>query len=167
MILTFLLSNCGFIFAMYPSSVVHTGVKSRGCENRTAHESPIQSWKRILPSVVSASKSGAMSPICNAILCPPCLIPHCVVYQTGPGLPSFRQASRHGEGGGLSGVTRGRCVRDPESLGRRLGEGARASRLQGTRDNEFWLRVHARAERRSGDARRGSRTHGPARRRDS
>src|SRR5690349_2286380 len=63
MIFTFLLSNCGLIFAMYPSSVVHTGVKSFGCENRTAHESPIQSWKRIRPSVVCASKSGAVSPI--------------------------------------------------------------------------------------------------------
>src|SRR6187399_2768180 len=63
MIFTFLLSNCGFIFAMYPSSVVQTGVKSFGCENRTAHESPIQSWKRIRPSVVCASKSGAVSPI--------------------------------------------------------------------------------------------------------
>src|SRR5918997_6764315 len=67
MILTFLRSNSGLIFAMYPSSVVHTGVKSRGCENRTAHESPIHSWKRIGPSVVSASKSGAVSPICSAI----------------------------------------------------------------------------------------------------
>src|SRR6187200_1339725 len=63
MIFTFLRSNCGFIFAMYPSSVVHTGVKSFGCENKTAHESPIQSWKRIRPSVVCASKSGAVSPI--------------------------------------------------------------------------------------------------------
>src|SRR6186997_585159 len=72
MIFTFLLSNCGLIFAMYPSSVVHTGVKSFGCENNTAHESPIQSWKRIGPSVVSASKSGAVSPSCNAILRLPC-----------------------------------------------------------------------------------------------
>ena len=24
---------------------MHTGVKSFGCENSTAHESPIQSWK--------------------------------------------------------------------------------------------------------------------------
>src|SRR6266498_2973495 len=71
MILTFLRSNSGLIFAMYPSSVVQTGVKSFGCENRTAHESPIQSWNRILPSVVSASKSGAVSPICSAIPCPP------------------------------------------------------------------------------------------------
>src|SRR6476646_6994080 len=63
MIFTFLRSNCGFIFAMYPSSVVQTGVKSFGCENKTAHESPIQSWNRIRPSLVSASKSGAVSPI--------------------------------------------------------------------------------------------------------
>src|SRR5947207_14985574 len=64
---TFLRSNSGLILAMYPSSVVHTGVKSRGCENRTAHESPIQSWNRIRPSVVAASKSGAVSPIVNAM----------------------------------------------------------------------------------------------------
>src|SRR5205823_14853898 len=64
MIFTFLRSNCGFIFAMYPSSVVQTGVKSFGCENRTAHELPIQSWNLIRPSLVSASKSGAIWPIC-------------------------------------------------------------------------------------------------------
>src|SRR5439155_14337745 len=57
---------------MYPSSVVHTGVKSRGCENSTAQESPIQSWKRIFPSVVCASKSGATSPIAN-VMSPPFL----------------------------------------------------------------------------------------------
>src|SRR5262249_46128512 len=67
MIFTLRLSNSGLIFAMYPSSVVHTGVKSFGCENRTAHESPIQSWKWIVPSVVCASKSGAVSPICSVI----------------------------------------------------------------------------------------------------
>src|SRR6266487_6675922 len=68
MILTFLLSNSGLIFAMYPSSVVQTGVKSFGCENSTAQESPTQSWNRIVPSVVSASKSGAVSPIVKAIV---------------------------------------------------------------------------------------------------
>src|SRR5256885_7997342 len=67
MILVFLLSNSGFNFAMYPSSVVHTGVKSLGCENRIAHLSPIHSWKRIFPSVVSAVKSGASSPMRIAI----------------------------------------------------------------------------------------------------
>ena len=40
---------------------MQTGVKSLGCENRTAQESPIQSWKRIRPWLVSASKSGAVS----------------------------------------------------------------------------------------------------------
>jgi hypothetical protein len=49
MILTFRRSNFGLIFATYPSSVVHTGVKSFGCENSTAHESPIQSWKPMRP----------------------------------------------------------------------------------------------------------------------
>ena len=52
---------------MVPSSVVQTGVKSLGCENSTPQESPSQSWKRIFPSVVSASKSGAVSPIANAM----------------------------------------------------------------------------------------------------
>ena len=46
---------------------MQTGVKSFGCENSTAHESPIQSWKLIGPSVVSASKSGAVSPRCKLI----------------------------------------------------------------------------------------------------
>src|SRR5437867_5692706 len=63
MIFTFLRSNSGLILAMYPSSVVQTGVKSFGCENKTAQELPIQSWNRTRPSVVSASKSGAVSPI--------------------------------------------------------------------------------------------------------
>src|SRR5262245_41912090 len=67
MILTLRLSNSGCSLAMYPSSVVHTGVKSFGCENSTAHESPIQSWKLIWPSVVSASKSGAVSPMSKPI----------------------------------------------------------------------------------------------------
>ena len=46
---------------------MHTGVKSFGCEKSTAHESPIQSWKWIVPSVVCASKSGAVSPIVSVI----------------------------------------------------------------------------------------------------
>src|SRR5215469_1042807 len=66
--LTFRRSNSGLIFAIYPSSVVHTGVKSFGCENSTAQESPIQSWNLIRPSLESASKSGAISPICKDIL---------------------------------------------------------------------------------------------------
>src|SRR5438094_1440206 len=63
MIFTFLRSNSGLILAMYPSSVVQTGVKSFGCDNKTAQELPIQSWNRTRPSLVSASKSGAVSPI--------------------------------------------------------------------------------------------------------
>jgi hypothetical protein len=43
-------------------------VKSLGCENSTAQELPIQSCKRIRPSVVSASKSGAKSLICSVII---------------------------------------------------------------------------------------------------
>ena len=70
MIFTLRRSNSGLILAMYPSSVVHTGVKSFGCEKSTAHESPIHSWKLIVPSVVSASKSGAVSPICKLIVVP-------------------------------------------------------------------------------------------------
>src|SRR3569832_814095 len=48
--------------ATSPSSVVHTGVKSLGCEKSTTHESPLHLWKSILPCVVSEEKSGAMSP---------------------------------------------------------------------------------------------------------
>ena len=50
---------------------MQTGVKSLGCENSTAQPSPIQSWNRIGPSVVSASKSGASSPMRRVI----CLSP--------------------------------------------------------------------------------------------
>src|SRR5690349_4943893 len=67
MTLVLRLSNSGLSFAMYPSSVVQTGVKSLGCEKRIAHLSPIHSWKRIFPSVVSAVKSGASSPMRTAI----------------------------------------------------------------------------------------------------
>src|SRR3954471_8810946 len=62
MIFTLRLSNSGLSFAIRPSSVVQIGVKSFGWENRTAHESPIQSWNPMVPSVVSAVKSGAVAP---------------------------------------------------------------------------------------------------------
>src|SRR5580693_8596579 len=61
------LSNSGFSLATAPSSVVQTGVKSFGCENSSAQELPSQSWNLILPSVVSASKSGAIAPIGSAM----------------------------------------------------------------------------------------------------
>src|SRR5262249_7387489 len=48
-------------------SVVQTGVKSLGCEKSTAHESPIQSWNWMVPSVVSAWKSGAVAPSGSAM----------------------------------------------------------------------------------------------------
>src|SRR4030081_2180005 len=64
------LSNSGFSLASAPSSVVQTGVKSLGCENSIAQELPIQSWNLIGPSVVFASKSGAVSPIANVIFPP-------------------------------------------------------------------------------------------------
>src|SRR4051812_21324737 len=55
------LVNSGSMRAMYPSSVVQTGVKSFGCENRIAQLSPIHWWKSIFPCVVLAVKFGAMS----------------------------------------------------------------------------------------------------------
>src|ERR1017187_8210754 len=64
------LSNSGFSLASAPSSVVQTGAKSFGCENSSAQLLPIQSWNLILPSVVSASKSGATAPIWRAMLQP-------------------------------------------------------------------------------------------------
>src|SRR5215470_15186103 len=73
MILTPRLSNSGLIRAMYPSSVVQTGVKSLGWEKSTVQEPPIHLWKSIGPSVVWAVKLGASSPIRNdmgtALLC--------------------------------------------------------------------------------------------------
>src|SRR5437868_5807073 len=67
MILVLRLSSAGLIRAMYPSSVVHTGVKSFGCEKRTAHPFPIHWWKSTGPCVVCAVKFGASSPIRNVI----------------------------------------------------------------------------------------------------
>ena len=62
MSLVFRLSNSGLALAKAPSSVVQTGVKSLGWENRIPQLSPSHSWKLIVPSVVSAVKSGAVSP---------------------------------------------------------------------------------------------------------
>ncbi len=61
MILQLRFSNSGCRPAMYPSSVVHTGVKSFGCENRMAQPLPIHSWKLMVPWDVSAMKLGASS----------------------------------------------------------------------------------------------------------
>src|SRR6478672_2504469 len=64
------LSNSGFNLARAPSSVVQTGVKSFGCENSSAQLLPIQSWNLIFPSVVWASKSGAVVPIGSVMVLP-------------------------------------------------------------------------------------------------
>src|SRR5260370_25845580 len=67
MILQLRFSNSGFSPAMYPSSVVQTGVKFFGCENRIAQPLPIHSWKLIRPCVLSAVKLGASLLILNAM----------------------------------------------------------------------------------------------------
>src|ERR1700741_451959 len=64
------LSNSGFSLASAPSSVVQTGVKSFGCEKSSAQLLPIQSWNLILPSVVWASKSGAVAPMGRGMIRP-------------------------------------------------------------------------------------------------
>lgn len=48
--------------AVRPSSVVHTGVKSAGWLKRTAHAPFFHSWNEMGPWVLSAVKSGAVSP---------------------------------------------------------------------------------------------------------
>src|SRR4030095_3150613 len=58
---------------------------------KIAQESPIQSWKRIRPSVVSASKSGAVSPI---FICFPPL------FYYGDGFAKFRGKSQYWRGDG-------------------------------------------------------------------
>src|SRR6202790_2876301 len=68
------LSNSGLRRASTPSSVVQTGVKSFGWENNRAQSLPIQSWNWIRPSVVSASKSGAIAPIWWSVMFHPHVI---------------------------------------------------------------------------------------------
>merc|ERR1719192_1553705 len=60
--LTPLLANSPLSFWTRPSSVVQTGVKSAGWENRMAQLSSSQLWNSILPWLVSAVKLGTMSP---------------------------------------------------------------------------------------------------------
>src|SRR6266850_276429 len=61
--LIFLFSNSAFRRASSVSSVEQTGVKSAGCEKSITQLSFAQSLKVISPCVVTAVKSGAMSPI--------------------------------------------------------------------------------------------------------
>lgn len=72
--LTFLLVNSGSNLANAPNSVVQTGVKSSGWENKIAHESPMYSWNEIFPLDVSASKSGAVDPNLNVLCCPDMIV---------------------------------------------------------------------------------------------
>src|SRR5580765_1172488 len=62
------LSNSGLRRATEPSSVVQTGVKSLGWENKTPQELPSHSWNLSGPSVVCASKSGATALIGSDIV---------------------------------------------------------------------------------------------------
>src|SRR3569623_10233 len=62
------LSNSGLRRATAPSSVVQTGVKSFGWEKNRPQLSPSHLWKLIWPSVLSASKSGALAPIDKVIV---------------------------------------------------------------------------------------------------
>src|ERR687896_922621 len=91
------------------------GVKSFGCENSTAHDSPIQSWKRIGPAVVWASKSGAVSPICKLMAryllppvfsAPPYLVP--ARLRSGGGGAPCGTAARRRDGALSRGGTDGR-----------------------------------------------------------
>src|SRR6266702_1624284 len=61
-VFTLRLSNSLANFAVRPSSVVQTGVKLAGCENRTPQLSPSHSWNLMRPMLDSCSKSGATSP---------------------------------------------------------------------------------------------------------
>src|SRR2546422_920623 len=65
--LTLRFLNSFVILAIAPSSVVQTGVKSFGCENRMPQPVPSHSWKLTVPSVVCAVKFGASSPSRSAI----------------------------------------------------------------------------------------------------
>jgi hypothetical protein len=59
-IFTLRFSNSSLSFANAPSSVVHTGVKSAGCEKRIAQLPSMNLWNSISPCVVFAVKFGAM-----------------------------------------------------------------------------------------------------------
>src|SRR3984957_5165344 len=76
------LSNSPLALENAPSSVVHTGVKSLGGENRIPHESPSHSWKLIVPAVGSAVKSGAISPKRTAMV-PPAFVLRWGCFVTG------------------------------------------------------------------------------------
>src|ERR1700728_352274 len=107
------LSNSPLALEKAPSSVVQTGVKSFGWENKTPQLSPSHSWKLIVPSVVSAVKSGAVSPNRIAIMRSP--IPWPGVRRTLPHAPDLASSSPH-----LTG-TSGNCRLSKSSIWLALG----------------------------------------------
>ena len=74
----------------------------------------------------------------------------------------YRHFEPSREGRRVPRAARGRAVRDPQPVGRRLGDGARGARLQGAGDDQLGLRVHARAARTA--ARRSTRSSRTSRR---
>src|ERR1044071_602359 len=97
--LTLRLPNSGLSAEARPSSVVQTGVKSLGCENSTPQLLPRYWWKPSGPSVVSAVKSGASSPSCNAMAVLRCGdLGSVLVFAVGEGKPDPRsiRGARHG-----------------------------------------------------------------------
>src|SRR6185436_15491063 len=99
------LSNSGLRLARYPSSVVHTGVKSLGWENRIAQPLPIHSWKLIFPWVVSAVKFGASllmrkaivySSINESVVETPCARQHASGRRRRPGVSLWQHSLEGG-----------------------------------------------------------------------
>ena len=88
------LSNSGLALENAPSSVVQTGVKSLGWENRIPQLSPSHSWKLIVPSVVSAVKSER----CRRVVLPcgpPGIEMLCMRGVTLPGVPAIVDTIGH------------------------------------------------------------------------
>ena len=77
-------------------------------------------------------------------------------------LASAADGSSEREGSRLPRPPRGRAVRHPQPLGRRVGAGARGARLQGARHDQLRLRLHARPPRRQRHPRRGRRARARA-----
>src|SRR5882757_5200266 len=115
MIFVLRFSNCGCRRAMYPSSVVHTGVKSFGCENRIAHPLPIHSWNLILPSVVSAVKSGTSSPMRNDMGTSGAIGVCCTALEQLSFLPTvpFHSIPFHSRSGPICRLLQARVLRNP------------------------------------------------------
>src|SRR5712692_6034470 len=97
---------------MYPSSVVQTGVKFFGCENRMAQPFPIHSWKLIRPCVVSAVKLGASLLILSDMTY--LRIVKIVRSLYVPGVPLVRRAACEEHGGGRGRVTNEDGLRQPK-----------------------------------------------------